>query len=52
MEKINLEMRARKEGGKKEDGELMRRLVLTAFPDFSKDMLRIGERGGKYEKGH
>lgn len=34
MEKINLEMRAMKEGGKKEDGDLMRRLELAASPDF------------------
>lgn len=56
MEKINLEMRARREGGregrKKEDRELMSHLELTASPDFSKDMLRAGEGGGEYEQGH
>lgn len=30
----------------------MRCLELTACPDFSKDMLRVGEGGGEYEKGH
>lgn len=52
MEKINLEMRARKEGEKKENRELMRHLELTASPGFSKDMLRVGEGGEEYEKGH
>lgn len=50
MEEINLEMRARKERGKKDDGELMRHLELTARPDFSEDMLRVGEDEGEYEK--
>lgn len=44
-------MRARKERGKKDDGELMRCLELTASPDFLKDVLRTGE-GEEYEKGH
>jgi len=52
MEKINLEMRARKQGGKKENGELMRYLELAASPDFCKDVLRAGEGGEEYEKGH
>lgn len=52
MEKINLEMRAMKEGGKKEDGELMRCLEHVASLDFPKVMLRVGEGGGEYEKGH
>lgn len=50
MEEINLEMRARKGRGKKDDGELMRHLELTARPDFSEDTLRVGEDGGEYEK--